>query len=56
MSEERKLVPYRDLAPMTEAVYTDQAGGKVERWDLPTWGTDEEVTLIKRMRERRRRV
>jgi len=49
MSELRRLVPYADLAPMTEAVYIDQTGGTVERWDLPTWGTDEEVTLIRRM-------
>ena len=49
MSELRRLVPYADLAPMTEAMYIDQTGGTVERWDLPTWGTDEEVTLIRRM-------
>ena len=49
MSESRQLVPYDTLAPMTEAVYTDRASNEVEQWDLPTWGTDEESALIKRM-------
>ncbi len=49
MSESRRLVPDNDLAPMTEAVFTDQTGGQVETWDLPTWGPDQEVTLIRQM-------
>ena len=34
---------------MTEAVWTDQAKKKMERWELPTWGTDEEVAIIRDM-------
>lgn len=48
-SNARQLIPFDQLAPMTEAVYTGSAGDLPERWNLPTWGTDEEVAVIKRM-------
>lgn len=49
MTEPRQLVPYDTLEPMTEAAHADQPDGAVERWDLPTWGADEEVALIRQM-------
>jgi len=49
MTESRQLVPYDTLAPMTEVVCTDQKNDVTERWDLPTWGTDEEIALIRQM-------
>jgi len=49
MTESRQLVPYHTLPLMAEAVCLDQTGSKVERWELPMFGTDDEVGLIKRM-------
>lgn len=49
MTESRQFVPYDTLAPMTEAAYTGEENDSIECWELPTWGTDEEVALIRRM-------
>lgn len=48
MSEPGRLVAYANLAAMTEGVHTDRVGSQVERWDLPAWGSEEEVALIRR--------
>ena len=49
MSETRQLLPYRSLEPMTEGVRTGRNGETVERWELRTWGGEEEAALVRRM-------
>lgn len=45
MAQFRRLISYDALKPMTEAVDVGPAGNG-ERWDLPTWGPDEEVAVL----------
>ena len=45
MAQSRRLISYDTLEPMTEAVSVHPTG-EVETWNLPTWGPDEEVTVL----------